>query len=133
MDDRVMPVRESPPVFFALIAPEEPIESLDAERLDTQLEQAVSAGSTRLLVDLRRAGRVGTGVLNALLRARGRLLPKGGSIALVASPGLRRFCGSSGLDRRFIVADNRLGAARQLGLIAASDLSERRARTIRAA
>jgi anti-anti-sigma regulatory factor len=64
---------------------------------------------------------VGTGVLNALLQARTRFLRQGGRIALVAQPRLRRFCQSTGLDRRFLVADDRLGAAQKLGLIAASE------------
>jgi len=129
----VIPSRESRPVFFALVAPTEPVAGEGVVRFREQLEQAIAAGSTRLLVDLRRAGPVGTGALNALLRARGLFLGHGGRIALVAQPRLRRFCESTGLDRRFLVADDRLGAAEKLGLIAASNGARERPRTARAA
>jgi anti-anti-sigma regulatory factor len=114
----VIPSHESRPVFFALLAPSTPVAGEAVLEFGEQLDQAIAAGSTRLLVDLRRAGPVGTGVLNALLKARGSLLRRGGRIALVVRPGLKRFCEASGLDRRFLVADDRLAAAEQLGLIA---------------
>ena len=129
----MIPSRESRPVFFALVAPTEPVAGEAVVRFREQLEQAIAAGSTRLLVDLRRAGPVGTGALNALLRARGLFLGHGGRIALVAQPRLRRFCESTGLDRRFLVADDRLGAAEKLGLIAAPNGARERPRTARVA
>jgi anti-anti-sigma regulatory factor len=129
----VIPSRESRPVFFALVAPTEPVAGEAVVRFREQLEQAIAAGSTRLLVDLRRAGPVGTGALNALLRARGLFLRHGGRIALVAQPRLQRFCESTGLDRRFLVADDRLGAAEKLGLIAAPNGAREWPRTARVA
>jgi anti-anti-sigma regulatory factor len=129
----VISSRESRPVFFALVAPTEPVEGEGVPRFGEQLEQAIAAGSTRLLVDLRRAGAVGTGALNALLRARGLFLRQGGRIALVAQPRVRRFCESTGLDRRFLLADDRMGAAHALGLVAASEARDFRPKGVRAA
>jgi len=117
----VDPSRASHPVFFALIVPGEATGADLTPPLADQLERAAEAGSTRLLVDLRAAGRVGTRGLNALLDARNRLPRREGGIALVLPAELRRFCEASGLDRRFLVAESRLDAARKLGLVAASE------------
>lgn len=83
------------------------------------LDRALASGATRLLVDLRSATSVSTGGLNALLRARQRLLRRRGAVALVVSPALQRLLEVLNLDRRFLVARDRLTAAQLLGLLRA--------------
>jgi anti-anti-sigma regulatory factor len=80
----------------------------------TELEEAIATGATRLIVDLSEDP-VGSLALNALLRAR-QQLGKGGRIALIVSPRLRRFCVAAGLDRRFLLADDHSQAMRLLGM-----------------
>jgi anti-anti-sigma regulatory factor len=123
----------SKPVFFALIAPRDARGREDAEAFAEEIEDALAAGSTRLLVDLTNIQRVRTCIFNTLLSARGRLLPDGGRIALVVSPGLRRFVEVTGLDRRFLVANDRLAAAQLLGLLASVPERSVPPRTARAA
>jgi anti-anti-sigma regulatory factor len=105
-------------MFFALIAPRDARGREAAQRFTDEVEEALAAGSTRLLVDLTNIPRARTSIFNALLAARGRLLADGGRIAVVVSPGLRRFVEVTGLDRRFLVASDRLAAVRLLGLLA---------------
>jgi anti-anti-sigma regulatory factor len=82
-----------------------------------ELASAVKAGAIRLLVDLSRADDLATSCLNTLLAARQQVLGRGGRIAVVLSPAMRRRFEALGLDRRFLVADDRLQAARLLGLV----------------
>jgi anti-anti-sigma regulatory factor len=107
----------SRPVFFALIAPGDARGRKGTQAFAEEVEDAIAAGSTRLLVDLTNVQRVRTSIFNALLSARERLLPDG-RVAVVLPPGLRRFAEVTGLDRRFLVANDRLAAARLLGLLA---------------
>jgi anti-anti-sigma regulatory factor len=80
----------------------------------TELDEAIAAGATRLIVDLSEDP-VGSLALNALLRAR-QQLGRRGRIALIVSPRLRRFCAAAGLDRRFLLADDYGQATRLLGI-----------------
>ena len=84
---------------------------------DDQLGRALESGATRLLVDLRESPSPTTRGLNALLRARQRLLARGGSIAVLLSARQRRRFGLLGLDRRFLVAVDGRQAAELLGLV----------------
>jgi anti-anti-sigma regulatory factor len=80
------------------------------------LPQAIEAGATEVIVDLRTADSVGTRVLNMLLDARCRLQACGGHIAVVVTPRLRRMFGLLGLDRRFVLASDRRQALELLGV-----------------
>jgi anti-anti-sigma regulatory factor len=93
---------------------------VDASGVRAELAQTISAGATRLLVDLSRADEVATTALNALLDARRELWERGGKIAVVLSPRLRRRFEVLRLDRRFLLADDRLHAAELLGLVQGS-------------
>src|SRR5581483_310414 len=90
--------------------------NVDASSVRPELAQTIAAGATRLLVDLSRADEVATTALNALLDARRELWERGGRIAVVLSPRLRRRFEMLRLDRRFLLADDRLHAAELLGL-----------------
>lgn len=81
-----------------------------------EVARTLDAGASRLLVDLSRADDVASAGMNALLVARQRLFGRGGRIAVVLSPRLRRRFQTLGLDRRFLLADDRLQAVRLLGL-----------------
>ena len=69
------------------------------------------------VVDLRPVPSVGTRTVNALLVLRGRLLARGGRMAVVLSPKQRRWFGLLGLDRRFVLAADRRQALERLGLV----------------
>jgi anti-anti-sigma regulatory factor len=94
---------------------------IDAEHVAPfadQLDAAVAAGATRLLVDLSRAEEVTTAGMNALLAARQKLIGCSGRIAIVLPGWLRRrFCVAD-LDRRFLLPDSRSQAAELLGVSA---------------
>jgi len=93
--------------------------SLDARRVepfDAEVGHALEAGATRLLVDLSRADDVAAAYQNTLLAARQRLFDRGGRIAVVLSPAMRRRFGVLGLDRRFLLAKDRMSGVRLLGL-----------------
>ena len=109
---------ETQPVVMALISASYLVDSRALPRFQADLDRAVSSGATRIVVDLRPAGPVGTRALNLLLGARERVLRRKGRIVLVAPPQLRRFCELTGLDRRFLLAGDRLEAARMLGFLA---------------
>jgi anti-anti-sigma regulatory factor len=94
--------------------------SIDAARvgpLVRELDGAVRSGAVRLLVDLGSAGDISTAVMNALLAARQPLLRRDGEIAVVLPPRLARRFRMLGLDRRFLLAADRLDAVRLLGLV----------------
>ena len=84
-----------------------------------ELTRAADAGATKLLVDLSHAEEVTTAGMNALLAARQRVAEQGGEIAVVLPRGLRRRFEALHLDRRFLLAADRLEAAQLLGLAAA--------------
>ena len=108
---------ESEPVVIALISASYLVDSKALPRFSADLDRAVSSGATRIVVDLRPAGPVGTRAVNLLLGARERMLRRHGRIVLVAQPRLRRFCELTGLDRRFSLAGDRLEAAQMLGFL----------------
>jgi anti-anti-sigma regulatory factor len=114
-------VPDSQPVVIALISASYLVDSKALPRFSADLDRAVSSGATRLVVDLRPAGPVGTRAVNLLLGARERMLSKDGRIVLVAPPRLRRFCELTGLDRRFLLAGDRLEAAQMLGFLSRPD------------
>lgn len=92
--------------------------TLDARRVEAfaaEVANALDAGATRLLVDLSRADDVAAAYQNTLLAARQRLFGRG-RIAVVLSPAMRRRFGVLGLDRRFLLAKDRMHAVRLLGL-----------------
>lgn len=108
---------ESQPVVIALISASYLIDSKALPRFSADLDRALATGATQLVVDLRGAGPVGTRALNLLLDARERVFRKRGRIVVVAPPQLRRFCELTGLDRRFLLAGDRLEAAAMLGFL----------------
>ena len=81
-----------------------------------ELDRSTGAGATRVLVDLSRADDVAAAGLNTLLAMRQRLLDRGGKIAIVTSPAMGRRFAALGLDGRFLLAGDRMQAARLLGL-----------------
>lgn len=87
--------------------------------------QAIESGATEVIVDLRNAKSVGTRVLNTLLDARCRVLARGGQIAIVVTPRLRRLFGLLSLDRRFVLAADRRQALELLGLTDDRGFSQR--------
>jgi anti-anti-sigma regulatory factor len=98
---------------------------LDADRVGAfagELGGAIDAGATRLLVDLDQAEEVTTAAMNALLAARQRLIGRGGRIAVVLPHRLRRRFQVLLLDRRFLLASDRIEAAELLGVTAGDDL-----------
>jgi len=103
-------------VLLAIVNAHGVLDERNAGPLSGELARATRAGATRLLVDLSRADDVATACLNALLAARQRLLGRGGRIAVVLSPAMRRRFEVLRLDRRFLVAADRMDAARLLGL-----------------
>ena len=78
--------------------------------------RAIDDGATDIVVDLRNARSVGTRVLNTLLAARCRVLARGGQIAVVLPPWLRRRFGLLNLDSRFVLATDRRQALELLGI-----------------
>jgi len=93
--------------------------ALDARRVEpfaAEIDHALDPGATRLLVDLSGADDVAAACQNTLLAARQRLFDRGGRIAVVLSPAMRRRFGLLGLDHRFLLAKDRMHAVRLLGL-----------------
>jgi anti-anti-sigma regulatory factor len=83
---------------------------------ESQIDRAVESGAARILVDLEDASAVRTPALNALLRARQRLLDRNGAIAVVVPARMRRLFDLLRFDRRFLLARDRLEALQLLGL-----------------
>jgi anti-anti-sigma regulatory factor len=108
--------RVSPGVLLGIVNARGAIEAGAVEPFAYELGRTLEAGATRLLVDLGRATDVTSGCMNALLAARQRLFGRDGRIAVVLSPRMRRRFETLELDRRFLLADNRLQAVRLLGL-----------------
>jgi anti-anti-sigma regulatory factor len=111
---------ERQPVLIAVVGAESTTDVAFAQPLADDLDRAIDSGATMLVVDLGRAATVGTCCLNALLRARSRLLAREGRVAMVLPPRLRRLFGLLGLDRRFVLAADRLQAMELLGVTTAS-------------
>jgi anti-anti-sigma regulatory factor len=89
-----------------------------------ELGKAIDAGASRLLVDLDQAEEVTTAAMNALLAARQQLIGRGGRIAVVLPHRLRRRFLCLQLDRRFLLASDRIEAAELLGVTAGDDLDQ---------
>jgi anti-anti-sigma regulatory factor len=89
---------------------------VEAANLNGEVSEAVDNGATSLVVDLRTADSIGTHGLNTLLDARCRVMARGGEIAVVLPPRLRRVFGLLNLDRRFVVAADRRQAFERLHL-----------------
>ena len=85
-----------------------------------ELASAVEAGATKVLVDLTQVDDLTTAALNSLLAVRHRLVRRGGEVAVALPPRLERQFATLGLDRRFLLAADRAGAARLLGLVGGS-------------
>jgi anti-anti-sigma regulatory factor len=98
-------------------APKEHEPALIAVADCDEVARAIDCGATEVVVDLRTAEKVGTCVVNMLLDARSRLLGRGGHIALIVTPRVRRIFGLLGLDHRFVLAANRRQAFERLGLV----------------
>jgi anti-anti-sigma factor len=107
-------------VVMAIVNARGIIDANHVEPFARELMHAADAGATKLLVDLSHAEEVTTAGMNALLAARQRVLAHGGEIAVVLPRGLRRRFEALQLDRRFLLAADRLQAAQLLGLAAAS-------------
>ena len=87
---------------------------VEAAILNGEVSEAVEQGATSLVVDLRAAESVDTHGLNTLLEARCRVMERGGEIAVVLPPRLRRVFGLLNLDRRFLLAADRRQAFERL-------------------
>jgi anti-anti-sigma factor len=107
---------EHHPLLIAVIGAERAIDAEAAQPLADELDRAVDAGAACLIVDLSRVESIGTLGLNALLRARNRMLARGGTMATILPPRLRRLFRLLRLDRRFLVATSRIQALELLGL-----------------
>jgi anti-anti-sigma regulatory factor len=100
---------------------------MDAYRVDPfadELNRAIDAGASRLLVDFSQAEELTTAAINALLAARQQLIGRNGRIAVVLPPRLRRRFLCLQLDRRFLLASDRIEAAELLGVTSGQDLNE---------
>ena len=106
----------SPGVLVAIVNAGGTIDAGSVASFEHEVGRALEAGATRLLVDLSRADDITTVGMNTLLAARQRLFGRCGRIAVVLPPRLRRRFQTLGLEGRFLLADNRLQAVRQLGL-----------------
>jgi anti-anti-sigma regulatory factor len=108
-------------VLLAIVNASGVIDAASVGPFERELANAVSAGATKLLVDLTRAEEVTTAGMNALLGVRGCLAAVGGQVAVVLPPAIRWSFGVLGLDRRFLVADDRTEGARLLGLMGGAE------------
>jgi anti-anti-sigma regulatory factor len=106
----------SPGVLLGIVNAAGAIDAGTIAPFAREVGRTLAAGATRLLVDLSRAEDVTTAGMNTLLAARQRLFDRGGRIAVVLSPSMRRRFEHLGLGHRFLFADDRLQAARLLGL-----------------
>jgi anti-anti-sigma regulatory factor len=105
-------------VLVAVVPGEGVIDAQHVDPLAAELTSAVEAGATKILVDLSDAETVTAAGMNALLAARQRLIGTGGRISVVVPGPLRRGFHVLQLDRRLLVASDRLQAATKLGLAA---------------
>lgn len=107
-------------VLLAIVNAQGVVDSNSADAFGEELARTIGAGASRLLVDLSRAVDVTATAVNVLLAARLELWERGGKIAVVLSPPMRRRFETLGLDARFLLADDRLHAAELLGLVQGS-------------
>jgi anti-anti-sigma regulatory factor len=105
-------------VLVAVVPAGGVIDAIHVEPLVAELTGAMDAGATKLLVDLSEAETVTTAGMNALLAARQRLTRTGGRISVVLPQALRKRFHTLQLDRRLLVASDRLQAVTKLGLAA---------------
>jgi len=103
-------------LLLAIVNAEGVVDEHTAGPLARELAGAIRAGATRLLVDLSRVDDAATACMNTLLAARQSVARRGGRIAVVLSPAMRRRFEKLQLDRRFLLADDRLDGVRRLGL-----------------
>jgi anti-anti-sigma regulatory factor len=103
-------------VLVAMISASGRVDADHAAGLEHELDASIDEGATRLLVDLSEADDVATASINRLLAARQRLFRREGRIAVVLSAKLRRRFRLLQLDRRFLVAADRVEAAELLGI-----------------
>jgi len=104
-------------VLLAIVNAQGVVDARSVGELAAELARTIGAGATRLLVDLSRADEVTATAINALLAARQKLWGRGGRLAVVLSPAMRRRFEALRLDTRFLLADDRLHAAELLGLV----------------
>lgn len=107
-------------LLLAIVNAQGIVDTYKAGALAGELARTIRAGATRLLVDLSRADDITATAMNAMLAARQRLYERGGKMAVVLSPAMRRRFETLRLDSRFLLADDRLHAAELLGLAQAS-------------
>jgi anti-anti-sigma regulatory factor len=103
-------------VLMAIVNARGVVDERTVGPLARELAGAIRAGATRLLVDLSRVDDAATACMNTLLAARQIVADRGGRIAVVLSPAMRRRFEKLQLDKRFLIADDRLDAVRRLGL-----------------
>lgn len=103
-------------VLMAIVNARGVLDAQNVSPLAREVGRALEAGATRLLVDLSHADDVATACQNTLLAARQRLFSRGGRVAVVLSPAMRRRFGVLGLDQRFLLARDRMHAVQLLGL-----------------
>ena len=106
----------SPGVLLAIVNARGSIEAATVGPFARELARSLAAGATRLLVDLSQADDVAATCMNSMLAARQQLVRRGGRVAVVLGPAMRRRFEALGLDARFLIAENRMQAARLLGL-----------------
>jgi anti-anti-sigma regulatory factor len=97
---------------------------IDAEHVapfTAELDAAVAAGASRLLVDLSQAEEVTTAGMNALLAARQKLMERAGLIAVVLPGWLRHRFQVLHLGRRFLLSGDRSEAVELLGVTASDN------------
>jgi anti-anti-sigma regulatory factor len=97
---------------------------IDAEHVapfTAELDAAVAAGASRLLIDLSQADEVTTAGMNALLAAREQLIERHGLIAVALPDRLRHRFQLLNLDRRLLLPTDRCEAAELLGITASAN------------
>src|SRR5262245_26836132 len=97
----------SPGVLLAIVNARGAIDASTVGPFARELGRSIGAGATRLLVDLSQAEDVATTCMNSLLAAKQQLVRRSGRVAVVLGPAMRRRFEALGLDRRFLVADDR--------------------------
>jgi anti-anti-sigma regulatory factor len=104
-------------VLVAIVNARGVIDASGVPALARELDSAVDAGATKLIVDLTQAEEVTTACMNALLAVRQRLAGSGGRIAIALPAWISRRFQTLGLGRRFLLVESRSDAARLLGLV----------------
>jgi anti-anti-sigma regulatory factor len=115
--DREAPAVVSSNVLVAIVNARGVIDAAGVPPLARELDNAVDAGATKLIVDLTQAEEVTTACMNALLAVRQRLAGRGGRIAVALPAWISRQFQTLGLGRRFLLVESRTDAAQLLGLV----------------